>query len=52
MIRNAMLTLAMVAMVGGCDLSNFGKTVAVGAGTTTGAAIADFFIGLIQGFVA
>lgn len=48
MIRRAMLTLAMVAAVGGCEAVNlFGKGVVTGTGNAVGATIADFLLGLV-----
>ncbi len=45
-----MLTLAMIVAVGGCDsvAQLFGKGVVGGTGTTIGAAIADFLLGLVN----
>jgi hypothetical protein len=43
-----MLTVAMVAAVGGCEVVNlFGKGVVGGTGQTVGSAIANFLLGLV-----
>ena len=51
-MKRALLTLAMIVAATGCDNSGiaalFGKGVVGGTGTTVGAAIADFLLGLVN----